>query len=411
MTQPNEHLLTGIRILDLTRALAGPTCTRMFAELGAEVIKIEPAPAGDMVRGISQLRGKCSLYLIQQSLNKKSVCVNLRNPEGLALVRELVPHCDAVVENFKPGVMADMGLAYDDLCKLKNDIILCSISALGQSGPLSHKPGYDYIAQAYSGITSMIGEADDAPYIPLAGIGDVSTGVHGAFAIAAALLHRARTGRGQHLDIALLDCYYHCHEVNVHQCSGSDGTIQPTRRGRHLSYLCPAGIYRGPGGDIMLMGFMHHWKDLCKAMGRLELVDDVNYATDAARLGRRDQVVKMIEDWLASFPNVNAIIEKLEAHGVPCAPVLTVAETLSHPHLVARGTVRTVNDRIAGEFQIPGMPIRTSEYPADNDYRAPTLGEHNREILSTLLGRSNAEIDALYKGGTVIEGKDSATIS
>ena len=127
--------------------------------------------------------------------------MNLRDPAGLALVRELVPHCDAVVENFKPGIMADMGLAYDDLRQLKDDIILCSISALGQSGPLSHKPGYDYIAQAYSGITSMIGEAGDAPYIPLAGIGDVSTGVHGAFAIAAALLHRARTGRGQHLDI------------------------------------------------------------------------------------------------------------------------------------------------------------------------------------------------------------------
>jgi len=411
MTTPNEHLLTGIRILDLTRALAGPTCTRMFAELGAEVIKIEPAPAGDMVRGISQLRGKRSLYLIQQSLNKKSLCVNLRTPEGLALVRELVPHCDAVVENFKPGVMADMGLGYDDLCELKDDIILCSISALGQSGPLSHKPGYDYIAQAYSGITSMIGEAEDPPYIPLAGIGDVSTGVHGAFAIAAALLNRARTGRGQHLDIAILDCYYHCHEVNVHQCSGSDGAIQPTRRGRHLSYLCPAGIYRGPGGDVVLMGFMHHWKDFCKAMGRLELVDDVNFATDAARLAQRDTVIKMIEDWMAGFPNVASIIELLEAHGVPCAPVLTVAETLSYPHLVARGTVRTVKDRFAGEFQIPGMPIKASGYPTNCDWRAPTLGEHNREILGTLLGRSDAEIEALHQGGTVLEDKDSVPAS
>ncbi|MFP5414893.1 MAG: CaiB/BaiF CoA transferase family protein [Gammaproteobacteria bacterium] len=403
MTQPNQHLLTGVRILDLTRALAGPSCTRMFAELGAEVIKIEPAPGGDMVRGISKLRGDRSLYIIQQSLNKKSLCVNLRDPEGLALVRELVPHCDAVVENFKPGIMADMGLAYEDLRKLKDDIILCSISALGQSGPLSHKPGYDYIAQAYSGITSMIGEADDPPYIPLAGIGDVSSGVHGAFGIAAALLHRARTGRGQHLDISILDCYYHCHEVNVHQCSGSDGAIQPTRAGRHLAYLCPAGIYRAPGGNITLMGFMHHWKDLCKAMGRPELVTDANYATDAARLAQRDRVVKMIEDWMAGFPNVAAIIELLEAHGVPCAPVLSIAETLTHPHLVARGTVRTVNDRFAGEFQIPGMPIKTSEYPDNPDYRAPTLGEHNRELLGTLLGRSAADIDALHERGILLE--------
>ena len=399
----NEHLLTGIRILDLTRALAGPTCTRMFAELGADVIKIESAPAGDMVRGISQLRGERSLYLIQQSLNKKSMCINLRDPEGMALVRELVPHCDAVVENFKPGVMADMGLAYEDLCKLKDDIILCSISALGQSGPLSNKPGYDYIAQAYSGITSMIGDTGESPYIPQAGIGDVSTGVHGAFAIAAALLHRARTGRGQHLDIALLDCYYHCHEVNVHQCSGSDGEIQPMRSGRHISYLCPAGIFHAPGGDIMMMAFMHHWKDLCTAMGRPELVEDEKYSTDAARLDRRDEVISMVEDWLAGFEDIDAIIELLESHSVPCAPVLSVAETLTHPHLVARGTVRTIDDPVVGKFQIPGMPIRTSDYPANGDYRAPDLGEHNRELLSTLLDRTDAQIDALYEGGVVLE--------
>ncbi len=400
----NEHMLTGIRILDLTRALAGPSCTRMFAELGAEVIKVEPAPSGDMVRGISKLRGERSLYLIQQSLNKKSLCVNLREPEGLALVRELVPHCDAVVENFKPGVMADMGLGYEDLRKLKGDIILCSISALGQTGPLSDKPGYDYIAQAYAGITSMIGEADEAPHIPLAGIGDVSTGVHGAFAIAAALLNRARTGQGQHLDIALLDCYYHCHEVNVHQASGSDGAIKPRRGGRHLSYLAPAGLFRGNGGDIVLMGFMHHWRDLCAAMGRPDLIAAPGFATDAVRLERRDEVVKLIEDWLAGFPDIHTAIEELQAHSVPCAPVLSVAETLTHPHLVARGTVRTVKDRIAGEFQIPGMPIRTNAYPAEPDHQAPMLGEHNRQILSDFLQKSDAEIDALIAAGVLKAG-------
>ena len=402
MTHSGEHLLTGIRILDLTRALAGPTCSRMFAELGAEVIKIEPAPHGDMVRAISKLRGDTSLYIIQQSLNKKSICVDLRTPEGLALVKELVPHCDAVVENFKPGVMADMGLSYEALQGLREDIILCSISALGQSGPLARKPGYDYIAQAYSGITSMIGDSDDSPYIPLAGIGDVSTGVHGAFAIAAALLHRARTGRGQHLDIALLDCYYHCHEVNVHQCSGSNGTIKPHRSGRHLSYLCPAGIFHGSGGDIMMMGFMHHWKDLCAAMARPDLVNDPGFATDAVRLERRDEVVALIENWLAGFDSVATAIARLEAHQVPCAPVLSVEETLSHPHLVQRGTVRTVKDALGGDFQIPGMPIKTSDYPDNPDYRSPGLGEHNREIIGGLLGRGDAELAALHEKGVLV---------
>ncbi len=399
----NEHLLTGIRLLDLTRALAGPTCSRLFAELGAEVIKIEPAPSGDMVRGISKLRGDSSLYIIQQSLNKKSVCVDLRSPEGMAIVRDLVPYCDAVVENFRPGVMATMGLGYDDLRELKDDIILCSISALGQTGPLAEKPGYDYIAQAYSGITSMIGESGESPYIPLAGIGDVSTGVHGAFAIAAALLHRARTGRGQHLDIAILDAYYHCHEVNVHQCSGSDGAINPTRSGRHLSYLCPAGIFHAPGGDVIMMAFMHHWKDLCKAMNRPELIVDEKFSTDAARLECKAEVVALIEKWLEQFEDVDAVIAMLEAYHIPCAPVLTVEQTLTHPHLVARGTVRTVKDTVGGEFQIPGMPIKTSGYSDNPDYQVPGLGEHNREILSTILGRSDAEINALYESGALLD--------
>jgi crotonobetainyl-CoA:carnitine CoA-transferase CaiB-like acyl-CoA transferase len=404
MSVPHEHLLTGFRILDLTRALAGPTATRMFSEMGAEVIKVEAAPVGDLVRAVSKLRNERSMYFVQQNLNKKSVCIDLRKPEGLTLVRELVPHCDVVVENFKPGVMANMALAYDDLKKLREDIILCSISALGQTGPLSRQPGYDYIAQAYSGITSMIGERDDAPYIPLAAVGDISTGVTAAFGIAAALLNRSRTGAGQHLDIAILDCYYHYHEANVHQVSGSGGELNPIRNGRHVTYVCPAGVYRGTNGDLILMGFLHHWPDLCTAMERPDLIDDERYATDAARLERRDELVALIEAWLQTFPDVASVIELLQSHGVPCAPILTVAETLTHPHIVERGTVRTIRDPIAGEFQIPGHPVKTSGYPADNDYVAPCLGEHNEEILGGILGKTNGDVEALTKAGVLQSG-------
>jgi len=405
MSTPNEHLLTGFRVLDFTRALAGPSCTRMFAEMGAEVIKVEAAPGGDLTRAVSKIRGERSLYYVQQNLNKKSVCIDMRQPEGTALVRELVPHCDVVVENFRPGVMKSMGLDYESLKALREDIILCSISALGQKGPLAAKPGYDFIAQAYAGVTSMIGERDDSPYIPLLGIGDVSTGVHGAFAIAAALLHRARTGRGQHLDIALLDCYYHYHEVNVHQYSGSHGDIVPMRNGRHMSYVCPAGVYRGNGGDVMLMAFLHHWKDLCAAMGREDLVSAPGWSTDAERLARLEEVIALVEGWLGGFGDVDAAIAALEAHGVPCAPVLTVAETVTHPHLVQRGTVRSVTDPIVGEFKVPGMPIKTSDYPADADYVAPTLGQHNAEVLAGLLGKSEDEIAALAAADVLRSGE------
>ena len=404
MSIPTEHLLTGIRVLDFTRALAGPSCTRMFAEMGAEVIKIEAAPGGDMTRAVSKMRAERSFYYVQQNLNKRSVCIDLRKPDGMALVRELVPRCDVVVENFRPGVMASMGLDYAALKALREDIIVCSISALGQKGPLANKPGYDFIAQAYSGVTSMIGERDEPPYIPLLGIGDVSTGVHGAFAIAAALLHRQRTGRGQHLDIALLDCYYHYHEVNVHQYSGSRGELKPMRNGRHMGYVCPAGVYRASGGDVMLMGFLHHWPDLCAAMGRDDLVAASGWATDQERLARIDEVIVLLEGWLQTFADVDSAIARLEEHGVPCDPILSVEQTVHHPHLVARGTVRSITDPVAGEFKIPGMPIKTSDYPDHADYVAPTLGQHNADVLRELLGKSASEIDALAAAGVLQSG-------
>jgi crotonobetainyl-CoA:carnitine CoA-transferase CaiB-like acyl-CoA transferase len=400
-----EHALSGIRVLDLSRALAGPSCTRMLAEMGAEVIKVESAPSGDMVRGMSKLRNERSLYYIQQNRGKKSVCVNLRDPRGMALVTGLVPKVDIVVENFKPGTMAEMGLGYERLREMRADIILCSISALGQKGPLSHLPGYDFIAQAYSGVTSMIGEAGGTPYIPLVAVGDVNTGVHGALAILAALRYRDRTGKGQHLDVGLLDVYYHCHEVSVHQYSGSNGQLKPSRQGPHLNYVAPAGVFKANGGWVVIMAFLHHWKDLCKAMGRPELVTDPDFATDPARLAHRAELIKMIEDWLATFPDRDSAVEQMHKHGVPAAPVLSIEETVNHPHLRARGTVRTIEDPIAGKFDVPGMPLKFSAFPEALPLEAATLGQHNGEVLSDLLGRSDQEIEELRTAGVLVEGK------
>ncbi len=401
-----EHVLSGIRVLDLSRALAGPSCTRMFAEMGAEVIKVEAAPNGDLVRGISKLRGNDrSLYYIQQNLGKKSVCVNLRDPRGMAIVAALVPKVDVVVENFKPGTMAEMGLGYEQLREMRKDIILCSISALGQSGPLARLPGYDFIAQAYSGVTSMIGEANGTPYIPLVAVGDVNTGVHGALAILAALRYRDRTGNGQHLDVGLLDVYYHCHEVSVHQFSGSKSQLKPSRQGPHLNYLAPAGVFKATGGWVVIMAFLHHWKDLCKAMDRPELVADPKLGTDAGRLANRADMIKLIEDWLATFPDRDSAVAHMQQNAVPAAPVLSIEETVSHPHLRARGTVRTIEDRFAGKFEIPGMPLRFSAFPKDLPLEAATLGQHNGEVLRDMLGRSDKEIEELRAANVLSEGK------
>lgn len=405
MTNAVDHVLTGLRVLDFTRALAGPSCTRMLAEMGAEVIKVESAPNGDLARRVSKIRNQRSIFLVQQNLGKKSLCVDLRDPRGMAIIAALVPKVDVVVENFKPGTMAEMGLGYDRLREIKRDIILCSISAMGQTGPLASIPGYDFIAQAYAGVTSMIGEPGGTPYIPLVGLGDVSTGVHGALAVLAALRYRDRTGKGQHLDVALLDAYYHCHEINVHQYSASNGAIKPTRLGPHLSYICPAGVFKANGGWVVIMSFLHHWKDLCAAMNRPELANDPRLGTDEGRLANRAEVIKMIEDWLQTFPDRDSAVARMHEYSVPAAPVLSVAESVHHPHLRARGTVRTIEDRIAGRFDIPGMPLRFSEFPNDLPLEAPTLGQHNREILCEVLGRSAEEVERLRAAKVLVEGE------
>ncbi len=399
-----EPMLEGLRILDLSRALAGPSCTRMLVEMGAEVIKVEAAPGGDMTRHTAKFRGnERSLYYVTQNRGKQSVCIDVRKPEGLALVHEMVKHVDVVVENFKPGVINDMGMGFEALKAMKPDIILCSISALGQVGPLSAKPGYDYIAQAYSGVTSMIGDADRPPYLPLLGLGDVSTGVHAALAILAALRHRDRTGRGQHLDVALLDAYYHCHEMNVIMYSGTNGQVVPQRSGRHLTYVCPAGVYRANGRDITIMAFLHHWKDLCAAMDRPDLAADPDLDSDPKRLLRRDELVGIIEGWLQTFANPDDAIARLEAHNVPCAPVLSVVESMQHPHLRERGTVRTIDDPLAGSFEAPGFPLRFSDFPDPLPLVAPLLGEHNESVLTRLLGKDAAECARLKAAGVLMD--------
>jgi crotonobetainyl-CoA:carnitine CoA-transferase CaiB-like acyl-CoA transferase len=336
------------------------------------------------------------------------VCVDLGSEKGVELVRSLVPHVDVVVESFRPGVIAKIGFGYDVLRKLRSDIIFCSISAFGQKGPLADKPGYDYVAQAYAGVTSMIGAPGESPYVPAVALGDVNTGVHGALGILAALRHRDRTGVGQHVDVSLLDTYYHCHEVNVADHSVSGGKIDPMRAGRHMTYAAPAGVFRANGGDVVIMSHAQHWPDLCRAMDRAELADDPRFRNDRARLKNLDELVALIEDWLARFPDVASAVGHLERHRVPVAPILSVAETMRHPHLRQRGTVRTIEDPLVGRFDVPGMPIRFSEFPDDLALVTAGAGEHNGEVFSELLGLEIEELRELAEEG-ILGGEDSGS--
>lgn len=400
------HVLEGYRVLDFTQAVAGPTATLMLAEMGAEVAKVELAPEGDPTRRNPFLKDGRSGSFVQNNRGKKSICIDAKTPEGLAVLKELLPQFDVLVENFSPGAIGRIGLDYDTVKSLNPRIVMCSISAFGQTGPLANQPGFDYLGAAYAGVTAMAGEPDGPPYIPWVAIGDISTGAHAALAICAALLYRGRTGRGQHLDISLLDTYFHYHEVGVEMHSLSKGEIKPLRSGMHSWYIAPVGVFKGKQKYIIIMAPRdNQFSWLCEAMGRPELARDDRFATRAERLKNHLELARIIEDWIASMPSDDAAIEAMNAHRVPVAPVLTLAEAVQHPHLRERGTVRTVHDRILGDFEVPGFSLRFSDFRRPLELEAPLLGEHNEEILANYLRYEPERVRELERKGILRSGQ------
>ncbi len=402
MADKPQHLLDGYKVLDFTHFVAGPTTTRLMAGMGAEIIKVEIAPHGDRSREFDYVRDQRSAFFIQQNRGKKSLCVDLRRREGVDLIKLLVPKVDVVVENFAPGVISEMGLSYEVLKAINPKIIMCSISALGQTGPLADDAGFDFIGQAYAGITSLIGEEHGPPYMPMVAIGDVSAGAHAMGAIACALLHRERTGLGQYIDVSLLDTYFHCQTIGVQLCSASQGTREMKASGLHHSLACPAGVFKGQKRWIIILAMTDkQWVSLCEAIDRPDLRADARFARARDRVQRRDEIIRTIEHWLAAMPSDDASVETLRSHRVPVAPILSVREATEHPHLIARGTVRTVNDPILGEFKIPGFPLRFSGYPEELEFDAPMLGEHNASILGQYLGYTPARVIKLETSGVL----------
>ncbi len=396
-----KHVLDGYKVLDFTQVLAGPTVTRLMAEMGAEIIKVELAPGGDISRALPFLRDGRSGYFIQQNRGKKSLCIDVKNPKGQEILKELVQKVDVLVENYSPGTIARLGFGYDVVKQINPRIVMCSMSAFGQTGPLSKLPGYDYIAQAYAGVTYMIGDPDGPPSFPMLGLGDVSTGVHAVAAIACALLYRERTGNGQYLDISLLDAYFHCHEINIQVYSGSHGGIKPKRSGSQHYAVCPVGLFKGKEMYLFIMALEHQWAPLCRAIGRSELAEDVRFHTNAKRVENMSQVVKIIEEWLASTPNDDEAVRILEEGRIPVAPVLSIEQAVNHPHLRYRHTVRTITDRAFGELDIPGMPLKFSEFPDELPLQAPFLGEHNEEVLCYYLSYTPEQVQKLESEGVL----------
>ncbi len=402
-----KNILDGIRVLDFSQALAGPTTTRLMAEMGAEVIKVELAPNGEASRALPYLRNGRSGYYIQQNRGKKSIAIDRKDPRSLELVMKVLEKCDVLVENFAPGAIGRLGFGWEAVHKINPRLIMGSISAFGQTGPLASLPGYDYIGAAYAGVLSMIGEADGPPYFYMLGIGDVMTGTHLLAAINGALFYRERTGKGQYVEASLLDSYFHCHEVNVQAHTASGGEIKPFRCGAHHYAVSPLGVFKCNEGYVIIAVLANQWPNFCKALGKPELVDDPRFVDGPARIANRDALNVLIEAALTKYATA---IEAAEDwgfnHHVPIAPILTVEQAVKHPHLVERETIRTVHDPVFGSYQVPGMPLRFSEGPRHPDLRAAYMGEHNVDVFTQYAGVSEAQVRKLEQEGALVTKRD-----
>ena len=373
--------LDGVRVLDFTQYLAGPACTRLMAELGADVIKVELPPYGDAARSFAPRVNRQSAFFVQQNRGKRSLCVDINTEDGLAIVKNLASKVDVVVENFSPGVMARKGLDYESLSALNPGLVMASVSGYGQTGPLAKRSMFDFLAQAYSGLMHMTGDPDGPPTFAGIGLADTNAGVHAFAAIGHALFRKERTGQGSYIDISMVESLIHMHESAVHMPS-LDPTYEAQRQGRHYQLVSPGGTFKGPEGWIVLLCTVNQIANLWQALGRPELADDKRFATNDGRMENRDELTEIIEQWMAGFESDAQLLDTLAEFRVPATAVLSPAELGDQEHLRARGAIREVHDDAIGELTIPGFPIHYSPAPPPPELRAPKLGEHNDEILN-----------------------------
>ena len=400
--------LDGIRILDLSRVLAGPFCTQMLADLGAEVIKVERPGVGDETRawGPPWVRGPGgadtteSAYYLCANRNKRSVTVDFSRPRGVALVKRLLARSDVLVENFKVGGLAKFGLGYAQLREAFPRLVYCSITGFGQTGPYAHRPGYDMMAQGMGGLISITGEPGRPPSkVPVA-VNDVMAGMYTAVALLSALRHRDSTGEGQRVDVGLLDVQVSW-LANVASNYLVGGKV-PRRLGTAHPNTVPYQVFPTEDGFIIIAANNDgQFERFCEAAGARELLDDPDFATNALRVRSRDWLVPKVEA-ITRTRTTAAWMEALEAAGVPCAPVNTIDQVFADPQVEARGMQIRMPHPLAGEdVRLVGSPIGLSRTPVSYRRAPPTLGQHTDEVLAEVLGLGEGERAALREEGVI----------
>ncbi|MDP6357036.1 MAG: CaiB/BaiF CoA-transferase family protein [Planctomycetota bacterium] len=391
--------LSGLRVIDLTRVLAGPYATMILADLGAEVIKVELPGTGDEARQFGPFQNGVSAYFMSVNRGKKSITLDLRSDEGKEILKGLVKDVDILAENYRPGAMKRLGLDYEVLKEINPGLIYAATSGFGQTGPLSPLGAYDMIIQAMGGLISITGEPDRPPVRVGTSIGDLSSALFTVIGILSALHHRERTGEGQLVDIAMLDCQVALLENAVARYAVTGEVPQPLGS-RHPS-ITPFQIFTSKDGYFVIaVGNDATWKKFCEHVGRPELVTDPRFATNPDRTENQPDLELLLNE-IFQQKTTEEWLESLESAGIPSGPIQNVEQVIQHPQIQAREMVTEVPHPVAGPTLMPASPIKLSDTPTRVDKPAPELGEHNQMVLRELLGMSEEEIAALAERGVI----------
>lgn len=393
--------LAGIRVIDYTHFLAGPYLSRCLAALGADVIKVERPKEGDAGRAHPYFVDGHSGYFLQQNMGKKGLCINLKDPRGLEMMHKLTDGADVFVENYRPGALDKLGLGYQELGARNPGLVYCSVSAYGHTGPDSHRAGFGLIAEAKSGIMAMVGSPGEAPPLLRIALGDMYTGIHGVAAVCAALLGRVKSGKGQHIDLALYDCLVAMHEYAVQCYTLSGGKEVPMQTGHDLPQSTLYGVFTAADGFVVIAAQVDDaWKRFAKLIGGEALASDTRFHSAAGRNTHREEILPLARAWVAAQPSVAACLVALDTIDVPSAKVQRIDEVLNDPQIIARGMVIEQDHPILGKIKMPNLPFRFSGCDTSPRSVAPSLGQHNAEIAASV-GYSASEIDAMVCDGVL----------
>jgi crotonobetainyl-CoA:carnitine CoA-transferase CaiB-like acyl-CoA transferase len=394
-----DRPLAGVRVLDLTRVLAGPFCSMILGDMGAEVIKIEEPGKGDDTRSWPPFVGGEATYFMAVNRNKQSLTLNLKAPEGRGILQKLARRSDVVLENFRTGTMERLGLGYKALAKLNPRLIYCAISGFGESGPEAARAGYDLVVQAESGIMDITGFEDGPPVKVGTSIADLVAGMSAAHGVSLALLARHRTKRGQKVEISMQDAMA---ALLTYQAGIYFGTgARPGRRGNKHPSIVPYEVFRAADAYLTL-GVANNslWERCCAALEHPELMKDPRYATETARVQNRDVLVPRLNEILGTR-TADDWMKRFEAVGVPAGRIRTVAEVCESPHLMARGMIVTLPHPKAGALRVLGVPVRLHATPGRAATAPPLLGQHTERVLRGVLGLKRSDVARLRAAGIV----------